>query len=258
MAKAPDWTEREIGVLRDRYKRHGARGCAKRLPGRSMGAIKTRANRLGLIHRAAPPWSSSELDTLRREWHEVGERTLRGKLRGRTWIAIRAVARELGLPFGVPQGCESVRASAARNGYDDETFRRVLQDAGVRVRACYRGDYRGDVRAFYVEIDEADRAVAMRASTETITGAARRLGITPRWLWCMLMRVGLRDPVREARGSVRGSAYRLLTTAIEAGIIEYRLRYAKRRDVVFTRRPVRPGYRPLAQWRTGAEVSRAA
>ncbi len=253
MAKAPAWTERELSVLRDRYKRHGARGCAGKLPGRPMGAIKTRANRLGLIHRSSS-WSNDELETLRREWHEVGERTLRSKLRGRTWIAIRATARKLGLPFGVPQGCESVRASAARNGYSDETFRRVLRDADVRVRACYRGDYRGDVRTFYVEIDEADRAVAARASTETITGAARRLGIVPRWLWFMLTRVGLRDPARSARGS----AYRLPTTVIESGIIDYRLRYAKRRDVVFARRPVRPGYRPLAQWRTGAEVSRAA
>jgi len=251
MARSVEWTEGELAVLRDRYRRYGVRGCVKRLPGRTAAAIKVRANRLGLFHRSTA-WSRAELETLRREWHEVGERTLKAKLRGRTWIAIRLRAKELGLPFGVPQGCESVRAGAMRCGYAHATFQRILDDSGVRVRACYRDDHPRKPRTRYVDCAEADRAVAARLATESITGAANRLGMAGRVLWEMLLRAGTITRTR------KGIPCRVSSVEIERGIVYYRLRYAKVRALRFAWRPVRPGYRPLAQWRTSAEVSRAA
>lgn len=54
-----EWTEEEDAVLFAHYARLGAKGCAPMLPGRTAGAIYSRARRLGvsfgeyvhLVHR---------------------------------------------------------------------------------------------------------------------------------------------------------------------------------------------------------------
>lgn len=109
---------------------------------------------------------------------------------GRTEIALLGRAAHVGLKTGVPDGFESLWASAVRTGFDNTgCLRRVLRWAGVVIhgtrseRRC-----RGVNRRHYVEPSEVDAAMNLWLSTETLHGAARTRGIRAntlrRWLLC--------------------------------------------------------------------------
>jgi hypothetical protein len=174
------WTREEDRLLREHFP-HTKRIAAllTLFPGRSHYSIRDHAYELGLRTRRG--WTRAELRALREGWHELGPRGLRRALPGRTWSSIRQKADDLGLPSGVPQGCESLAACAARTGFHHSTLARILEAGGVRVRVTYPRGKPGCQRQprHYVERDAADEAVARFLETETVVEAARRRGLHP-------------------------------------------------------------------------------
>jgi hypothetical protein len=214
-ANAPRWTAAEDAVLRREYRGNPAAFVA-RLPGRSAKAIQVRAVALGVT--VPTRWSPTEDAILRREWHDVGARTLKGKLPGRTWHAIRGRAILLGLPLGIPQGCETVWAAAARTGFSYDGLEQVLAWAGVRLRYAYPAENRGVFTPGkhahrFAERDEVDEAVRRWLRSEHLAPAARERGIHPETLRAWLAAEGLVPPVRGP--GERRSRLRILTEDIE-------------------------------------------
>ena len=63
-----EWSKEECDVLKEHYSRYGTAIC-ELLPGRSPSAIRTKANRLGLVFT----WSAEELECLRQYYPIMGE-----------------------------------------------------------------------------------------------------------------------------------------------------------------------------------------
>src|SRR5690606_39900248 len=95
-----------------------ARALAAEL-GRTTRAIAQRAQLLGCT--AKPRWSPEEDDRLRLLWEGLATVPSIARELGRTPRAVYRRAHEIGLQRGVPQGFESIEASARRTGFCMET-----------------------------------------------------------------------------------------------------------------------------------------
>lgn len=64
--KNSPWTDEELAILRDHYRTDGAKKCAKLLPGRTVVAIRTRAEKIGLGRHqtGGSPWTEVESQML--------------------------------------------------------------------------------------------------------------------------------------------------------------------------------------------------
>jgi hypothetical protein len=151
-------------------------------------------------------WTEEEVRVLVREWHLVSVETLMQKLPGRTWQAIVRKARGLRLPFRVPQGHEALHRCALRQGVHVSVLRKALEAAGARIYTSYPSHWRKPHRRKkwsaknrYVEIDEADRAASAWLALETLTEAARRLGVGYYGLRHRLRRMGVAPGVQNTR-----------------------------------------------------------
>lgn len=128
MAGGLAWTEAQDERVRKLYRLRGGPARLAREMGRTIGAITSRANRIG-VHRKGPRWSRQEEKVLRAEWGEVGARTLCEKLPGRSAAAIAQKAAALGLPPQIA-GRDSVPGCAERLGVHRRTVLRLVADAG--------------------------------------------------------------------------------------------------------------------------------
>ena len=105
-----EWTEAERDIVRRHYADASAKDLLAMLPGRTAGAITTRAAKLGVrkswdakarIRREAEGcgelWTEEELRILRERYADTGSRELMAMLPGRTYGAISEMARKMGL-----------------------------------------------------------------------------------------------------------------------------------------------------------------
>lgn len=144
-------------------------------------------------------WAAAEDRALRELWGEASERRLRAALRGRTWRAIRHRAKVvLRLPGGVPQGHVHIKAAARAAGFSWCAMMGVLRWAGVATRVSYSkpGHVRQGRRVGlrYVEADAARDAAARWCACESISQAARRVGLSNAFLGVVLRRAGVLTP----------------------------------------------------------------
>lgn len=178
------WTDAEEDLLREHYLKRGPAWCAERLR-RTEASVCKRAEKLRL-YRHSRRWTPEEDTILRREWGEVGERHLRAILPGRRSPAIARRAETLGLE-NAAQGLETVAAAMKRVGMNRKQLRRVLAEAGVRVRLRVRGSgkrasNRGLYRWCCVRPDDVTAAVeawlARGRATLTCPEAADRCNVS--------------------------------------------------------------------------------
>lgn len=105
-----EWTEAERDIVRRHYADAPMDDLLAMLPGRTAGAIKTMAVKLGVrkswdvkarIRREAEGcgelWTEEELRILRERYADTGSRELMAMLPGRTYGAISEMARKMGL-----------------------------------------------------------------------------------------------------------------------------------------------------------------
>lgn len=116
----------------------------------------------------------------------------------RTEQSIYYRARTLRLPFGVPQGMESLTAAAKRVGMDVATLNNAIdwylsrgllfeRRKTVTLRHCVKGAHQA------LEPDDVDEVVNTWSRSETVRDAARRYGVAD-----TTMRIWLRDAGKQA------------------------------------------------------------
>lgn len=140
-------------------------------------------------------WTAAERQILRTEWQILSKRQLLRKLPGRTWRAILVQALRMGLPFGIPQGYESLAAGAKRTNYHHATFKRIMSAHGVRMYRNYQSITGRKTKAhwIYVDPEEADEAIRRDLTLETTVAAARRLRIRRQTLTKLVQDARLRS-----------------------------------------------------------------
>jgi hypothetical protein len=93
--KSAPWSEAEMDIIRDHYARGTeARSLAPLLPGRSISAIFSMAETLGV--QSGRFWREAELDILKAEYPRVGT-AVTERLPGRNAMSVKIMARRLGL-----------------------------------------------------------------------------------------------------------------------------------------------------------------
>lgn len=88
------WTAADEYYLRTRHATMTTKAMAAAL-GRSVSAVKTRANLMGLRSKHRP-WTPDELSYLRTAWPSIGS-ACAGQFPGRSRTAVAEMARRLGL-----------------------------------------------------------------------------------------------------------------------------------------------------------------
>lgn len=88
------WMAEELERLWRIYPSYSKRAILMAFPGRSWGAIKGKAHRLGVIRKT---WSRGEVDTLTGLYPGAPRKDILARLKTRTWPSIRAKANRLGL-----------------------------------------------------------------------------------------------------------------------------------------------------------------
>lgn len=212
------WTAAEKRRLEDAYTKGGIHAARAALPDRGDSGIYHMAKRLGLKRRRR--WTADDDERLRAQWGLEDIYVIARNL-GRTRLTVYWRAYELDLPLGCPEGWEYVSDAAARAGYATATLWRILKFARVRVLHSYsrnQGRQRGN---HIVEPLDVDDAVKAWLETETLTEAARRLGVNPESLhrWCDEAGVILhRD------GRIKRSRMRAESSEFERAVGEHRRR----------------------------------
>lgn len=107
--------------------------------------------------RHGKSWSMLEDEALKLHW-DLSQRAVVEALPQRSWIAIRTRARALGLPFGRPQGYESVSSAAARCGFTQGSFEKILSAMGVATFAGLTVKRHGKSKVRFVESEDATDA----------------------------------------------------------------------------------------------------
>ena len=97
------WTHEEEEQLRHYYPLYGGRYVA-RLLGRSMDAVKIRADRIG-VDGTRPRWTAAEIKRLKAEYGKMPIEKL-ARLLGRTVLSVRTRTKSLGLRKGARRWSE--------------------------------------------------------------------------------------------------------------------------------------------------------
>lgn len=144
---------------------------------------------------SGPRWTVQETDLLRSLWYKVEASELASRLPERRWANIRNKAYKLGLPFGAPQGHESVVQAVARTGYSESALRRMLDRQRVSFRHYYPRPGQDPKRAVcrYYAIKDVNEAVGKHMRGETLKAASDRLMCSSSVLRELLKRHRLRD-----------------------------------------------------------------
>lgn len=136
-------------------------------------------------------WTPLEENRLRLFWGARSVPDIAETL-GRSAFAVYQRAELLGLGLGCPRGYEYLTAAARRTGFEVARLRLILGEAGFKIRgAMVRG---GATVRYYVDPEKVDAAVASWLATETLAGAARRLGMWPDTLERRLLASGVPLP----------------------------------------------------------------
>ena len=221
IAFGPAWTQREDDILRATYAQ-GLEATRAALRGRrTFRAIMQRARRLRITRKRH--WTAAEDRLLSWLWDDQnGLAKLATRLR-RTEHAVFRRAQDLGLKIGVPQGYESVRAAARRSGFPYETMVGILKAAHVRMRLTLSDPSRhGKARHRFVDPELVDDAVALWNSKESVSAAARRIGMGPCTLRGWLHEAGVMPPAKWK------TIVRLETAVIDRVVAERRMVQARR------------------------------
>lgn len=216
------WTAAEIAVVVRDYGTVPTVEIAKAL-GRSRMAVLMQASIRKLARQRH--WTPAEDARLAHLWmmeelRVEGFYEKLGKELRRTPQAIHHRGRDLELPFGVPQGFESVAAAARRVGMSGHGFRSLVRSSastGAKIPIYFlpkdpqgrKG--RRKERKGYVSPDTVDQAVAWwTRETDTIHAAAHRFGLSVQMLSERVRLLG------EKRARLRpGSPWRLPAELLE-------------------------------------------
>lgn len=196
------WTPEEDAKLKSAYAPNGGgeTSAAKRLPGRTMEAIRSRACRLKLSR--ARWWTADDIERLRSMWGiETVENIARMMRRNRNAVVDRA--RHLGLTIGIPDGWESMSAASVRTGYPLPCLRTILRWSEVRIVKQFTRYTKGKIPKCIVETSEVDYAVHEWHQTETLAAAAERIDWSRIRLLEALKRAGCEPPKRTQGGDKR-------------------------------------------------------
>ena len=192
------WTASDRERLLSVYARGGMAAATRAFPTRTPSSLYHVAGRGGPLRRRR--WTAAEDARLRLLWGSVSLRTICRTFRrprgGIMWHAVQV----LGLPSGCPDGLEYLSHAARRTGYGSGQLRRILGWAGVRLAEAYTYLVRGRQR-HVVDPFDVDDALERWHQTETIQGAARRLGACAETLQAALAKAGVTptkaDPSRK-------------------------------------------------------------
>lgn len=89
------WSDAEIDIIREHYAPGTeARALTQLLPGRSINAIFSKAEKLAVL--SGRFWREEELDILKEDYPRVGT-AVTGRLAGRNAISLKMMAKRLGL-----------------------------------------------------------------------------------------------------------------------------------------------------------------
>lgn len=191
--KGPLWTPAEDAIVRELAPTHEALDLLPKLPGRTVGAIFHRLQRLGIQKRRR--WTRAEDTALELAWGEPLDKLSR-ELR-RTKITIYARACALGL-LGIPRGGEHLATAAVRCGFDSGQLRKILKWAGVKLNPV-PARRRAKPTYFWVDPTEVNDAVRAWLETETPNVAAKRIGCSAEKIEGRLKASGLAVP-KKPRG----------------------------------------------------------
>jgi len=182
------WTAADKARLVQIYADGGIEAAARAFPDRSRTAIYHVARRAGIVRKRR--WTRRDDDRLRILWGSVSLPEICRTL-GRTRSAIMFHAvHVLWLPSGCPDNLEYLSKSAERTGYGTVSLRRILRWAGVAILPAYT--FRGDGhQRWLVEPHDVDDAIERWHLTETLEGAARRLGTSAETMQTWLARAGI-------------------------------------------------------------------
>lgn len=162
-------------------------------------------------------WTPKEDERLVMLWGTCTLQKLAAEF-GRTQLTVYWRARGLTLTCGVPRGFEYISVAATRTGFDTGQLRRILQDAGVKIRLAMARPKPGLTRHFhFVDPIDVDDAVAAWTQQETPEEAARRTGLLGGVVRAALLAAGLDPPTRAK------FRWRLLSATIDAALAAYRL-----------------------------------
>jgi hypothetical protein len=93
--KSAPWSDAEMDIIRDHYARGAeARSLTQLLPGRSISAIFSMAETLGV--QSGRFWREAELEILTADYPRVGT-AVTARLPGRNTVSVRIMAKRLGL-----------------------------------------------------------------------------------------------------------------------------------------------------------------
>lgn len=93
--KSAPWSDAEMDIIRDHYARGAeARSLTQLLPGRSISAIFSMAETLGV--KSGRFWREAELEILTADYPRVGT-AVTDRLPGRNTVSVRIMAKRLGL-----------------------------------------------------------------------------------------------------------------------------------------------------------------
>lgn len=221
------WSRRERDALRARYLTDGPVVLARVLH-RTRGAVMHEAERARVLRRRR--WTAAVDRALVMLWGEFTVTRIARKL-SRTPLTVYFRARKLELRCGAPQGFEYLSHAARRVGFDAVTLRRILRWAGVGLRqAMSRPDATGRRRHFFVDPFDVDHAIEAWHATETVQGAARRLGMCDETLrkWLLDARRDGDDGVPEKPSGAK-QHWRVPSTAIERVVAERLAKFGNRR-----------------------------
>jgi hypothetical protein len=98
MKKQIQWTEDEIGIIKEHYPSGGIKQVMELLPHRTRGSIHHKAHRMGIKYDNSP-WNKKEIRILTDNYPKGGKKLVRELLPHRTYYAIRSMAYELRIVY---------------------------------------------------------------------------------------------------------------------------------------------------------------
>lgn len=94
----PVWRDEELSILRAHYRTEGAKACAALLPGRTVVAIRSKAEMIGLGRAQAKrvPWTEDERQLLKKTFRAEGTACI-ARFQGRSRDSVLGCAYRMGL-----------------------------------------------------------------------------------------------------------------------------------------------------------------
>lgn len=199
------WTPEEEAVLRALYPEGDRDVILAALPGRPWHGIQMRASKLRILRR--PTWKPEDDALLRQLWPECAVRTMRQRLR-RSWAAIRHRAVDLGITKQRWAGYVTVNRAVRTSGLCTRAFLCALRGYQQHFATIPPGAERDELPSpslvyrkkpgkygqRMVDAQAAHDAVEWWLARETMTQAAKRMGVGAHVLSYAVHAAGVRVP----------------------------------------------------------------